>query len=130
MPIITKRWNDPREPTDGRRILIARYRPRGLPKADETWDQWLPQLGPSEKLLAAYHGKGRTPLPWSAYRTQYISEMRSQRELIEQLAAQVAAGEPITLLCSSSCVRENRCHRSLLRQLIETRMKNVGASST
>jgi len=34
----TKRWNDPREPDDGFRLLVCRYRPRGLLKGDETCD--------------------------------------------------------------------------------------------
>jgi len=29
----------------------------------------------------------------------------------------------ITLLCSSAGVRESRCHRSILRELIESAMK-------
>ncbi len=33
MPIRTKRWNDPRDPGDGFRLLVCRYRPRGLRKA-------------------------------------------------------------------------------------------------
>jgi len=36
------------------------------------------------------------------------------------LAARVRQGETITLLCSSACVDESRCHRSLLRELIES----------
>jgi uncharacterized protein YeaO (DUF488 family) len=123
MPVRTKRWNDPREPDDGLRVLITRYRPRGLPKSEETWDVWMPHLGPSKELLAAFKGKGRTKLPWSSYRTTYLSEMRSQREAIDELARRVAAGERITLLCSSSCVNERRCHRSLLRDLIEARVQ-------
>ena len=42
MPIKTKRWDDPREPDDGFRLLICRYRPRALKKENETWD---PDLG-------------------------------------------------------------------------------------
>jgi uncharacterized protein YeaO (DUF488 family) len=123
MPVRTKRWNDPKEPDDGLRILITRYRPRGLPKAEETWDQWRPNLGPSKELLAAFQGKGRTKLPWSSYRTQCLIEMRSQKEAIDELVRRVAAGETITLLCSSSCVDERRCHRKLLRELIESRTR-------
>jgi hypothetical protein len=48
--------------------------------------------------------------------------MRGQTERIQELAARVAAGETITLLCSSACLDENHCHRSLLRQLIEKRL--------
>src|SRR5262245_1641412 len=103
MPIRTKRWNDPREPDDGMRMLITRYRPRGLPKSEETWDQWRPNLGPSKELLAAFKGKGRDKLPWSSYRTQYLREMVTEREAIDELARRVAEGETITLLCASTC---------------------------
>ena len=33
----------------------------------------------------------------------------------------VAAGETITLLCSSACTDAAHCHRTLLKQLIEQR---------
>ena len=36
----TRRWNDPAQPGEGVRLLICRYRPRGVRKEDETWDQW------------------------------------------------------------------------------------------
>jgi len=45
--------------------------------------------------------------------------MKAQRARIAALAERVGAGETITLLCSSACDRESRCHRSLLRELIE-----------
>jgi hypothetical protein len=48
--------------------------------------------------------------------------MRAQKQQIGELASKVAGGQPITLLCSSSCVDERRCHRSLLRELIEKRL--------
>lgn len=124
--IRTRRWDDPSEPDDGVRILICRYRPRGLSKADETWDQWLPDLGPSKELHAAVYGKGGEPaLPWSAYRSAYLNEMRDQQQAIRELAARVQSGQTITLLCSSHCVRENRCHRSLLKTLIEAEMRKL-----
>jgi uncharacterized protein YeaO (DUF488 family) len=50
---------------------------------------------------------------------KYLQEMRSQMPAIIELARRVAGGETITLLCSSHCIHENRCHRSLLRNLIE-----------
>src|SRR4051812_30243654 len=40
--IKTKRWDDPKVPDDGHRLLVCRYRPRGVAKADETWDAWDP----------------------------------------------------------------------------------------
>ena len=119
MPIIkTKRWNDPADPDDGLRLLICRYRPRGVSKSDETWEAWEPNLGPSKELLAAFRTTSASPLGWAQYRQRYLAEMREQKPLIESLAARVKEGQTITLLCSSTCVRESRCHRSLLAELI------------
>jgi uncharacterized protein YeaO (DUF488 family) len=121
MPVRTKRWDEPAEREDGSRILITRFRPRGLPKSQETWDQWQKDLAPSADLVKAYrHGH---ILNWSVYRAAYLKEMRQKTAEIEELAGRVRSGETITLLCSSSCLRESRCHRSLLKALIEERAK-------
>jgi uncharacterized protein YeaO (DUF488 family) len=118
MPVKTRRWNDPSEPDDGFRVLICRYRPRGVAKEDETWDAWMPELGPSKELHAAVYTTTTSPIPWAVYRRRYLDEQRKNAGLIEQLAQRHRAGETITLLCSSACTREGRCHRSLLKELI------------
>jgi len=122
MPIRTRRWNDPPEPDDGFRLLICRYRPRGVAKSAETWEAWEPNLGPSQALHAAMYAEDSSTLPWATYRRRYLDEMKAQQPLIAELAKRVAAGETITLLCSSACTRDSRCHRSLLRELIEAAM--------
>jgi uncharacterized protein YeaO (DUF488 family) len=123
MPIKTKRWEDPRARDDGFRILICRYRPRALPKKDETWHQWYKEFGPSKELHAAFYGKhGQTPIGWDEYRRRYLEEMKQNEELIDELACLVSEGKTITLLCSSACTDEAHCHRTLLRQLIEARV--------
>src|SRR5688572_3486446 len=127
MPIRTRRWNDPKVEEDGFRLLVTRYRPRGISKEEETWDEWKPDLGPSRELHAAVYGKKWLPIGWEIYRKRYLSEMKGQKAEIAELARRVKAGETITLLCSSACERESRCHRSLLKDLIE---KEVGAWRT
>jgi uncharacterized protein YeaO (DUF488 family) len=119
VPIRTKRWNDPAGPQDGLRLLICRYRPRALPKSEETWHEWDRSLAPSEELLADFHGKRGPPISWARYRVRYLREMRANRDRIDEIARRIAAGETITLLCSSACRVVARCHRSLLRGLIE-----------
>jgi uncharacterized protein YeaO (DUF488 family) len=114
----TKRWNDPVDRDDGHRVLVCRYRPRGVRKDAETWDAWSPQLGPSRELHADYYGKQGPPIGWREFRRRYVAEMKVEREKIETLAARVVAGERITLLCSSACIDRDRCHRSLLRGLV------------
>jgi uncharacterized protein YeaO (DUF488 family) len=123
MPIRTKRWNDPRERSDGIRLLVSRFRPRGLRTEDETWDAWWKELGPSQELHAAYYGKSGPPIGWDEYRQRYLAEMAGQEERIAGLAQRVAAGETLTLLCSSACMDPSRCHRTLLCELIERHLE-------
>jgi uncharacterized protein YeaO (DUF488 family) len=59
MPIKTKRWNDPKDEDEVFRILICRYRPRGVRKRDEIWNTWCPDLGPSRALHAAFLRQAR-----------------------------------------------------------------------
>jgi uncharacterized protein YeaO (DUF488 family) len=124
MPIKTKRWNEPAEAGDGLRVLVCRYRPRGLAKEAETWEAWMPDLGPSRALHAAYWGKGGAPrLSWAEYAPRYVNEMMEPSgrggAMLAGLASRVAAGQTITLLCSSACVDAQRCHRTLLAGLLE-----------
>jgi uncharacterized protein YeaO (DUF488 family) len=125
--IKTKRWDDPREADDGFRLLICRYRPRALPKKDETWDLWWSHLGPSKELHAAFYGKNGPPIGWEEYRRRYLEEMKEQEESLALLAEKVAEGKTITLLCSSACTDVAHCHRTLLRALIEKRVKLTSA---
>ncbi len=117
--IRTKRWNDPSGVGDGFRLLVCRYRPRALPKADETWDAWWKDLGPSVELHAAFYGKNGPPIGWEEYRTRYLDEMKDRLDRIRDLARRHREGETITLLCSSACVDATHCHRTLLAGLIE-----------
>lgn len=136
MPIHTRRWNDPplsdelSEPAPPTRILVTCYRPRGVAKSAETWDQWMPNLGPSRQLHAAVYAKVGQGIAWPTYRARYLAEMRNQQPQIRALAARVAAGQSITLLCSSHCVRESRCHRSLLRELIQAQIQAMNSPAS
>jgi uncharacterized protein YeaO (DUF488 family) len=119
MPVKTKRWNDAQEHDDGFRLLVTRFRPRGVSKAGETWAAWWPELGPSRALHAAYYGKDGPPLPWERYVPRYFEEMAAQVLRIRALADRAAAGEVITLLCSSACTDPAICHRTLLKKLVD-----------
>jgi uncharacterized protein YeaO (DUF488 family) len=124
--IRTRRWNDPVRPGDGVRLLVCRYRPRGVRKADETWDAWEKRLGPSPALHAAFYGKGQAPIGDAEYRRRYIKEMAGDaaREALGAVAERVAGGDTVTLLCSSACTDERRCHRTILKELIDRRLSS------
>jgi uncharacterized protein YeaO (DUF488 family) len=120
MPVRTKRWNDPAAPDDGLRVLICRYRPRGVPSAGEPWDAWTTALAPSKALHAAAYGKDGTPrLDFDEYERRFRREMESQQFWITGFARRVADGETVTLLCSSACTDEARCHRTLVKRMLE-----------
>ncbi|HMC66198.1 MAG TPA: DUF488 family protein [Gemmataceae bacterium] len=123
MPIKTKRWNDPIEADDGFRVLICRYRPRALRKENETWEQWWKDVAPSKKLHADYYGKHGEPIGWPEYERRYLQEMEEDvaQKVIAELAEMHADGKTITLLCSSACEDPARCHRTLLKGLVEAR---------
>lgn len=118
--IKTRRWNDKPDSDEGFKLLITRYRPRALPKAEETWDAWWKELGPSKELFDAVYGKGQPAIAWDEYARRYRREMDepTPRGKIAWLAQSVARGEPLTLLCSSLCSDESRCHRTVLRELL------------
>lgn len=116
----TKRWNDPIEPEDGYRLLVCRYRPRGVPREGEPWDAWCSALSPSAELHAAAYGKdGQPRLAWVEYERRFLEEMSRQQFWIDGFAARVRKGETITLLCSSACTDPERCHRILVKRLFE-----------
>ena len=96
MPVKTKRWCDPVEPDDGFRLLICRYRPRALPKKDETWHKWYSELGPSKLLHGDFYGKNGQPIGWEEYRRRYLEEMQAQADLIRQMAEVIAEGKTLT----------------------------------
>ena len=119
--IATRRWNDPPGAEElGTRVLVCRYRPRGVRKADEPWDEWRPDLGPSRELHAAYSGKQEAAIGWKEYRRRYLTEMGRDpgRFHLRALAGRIGGGESVVLLCSSACTDEAHCHRTLLRKLI------------
>ena len=118
--IKTRRWDDTPATEEGFRLLVTRYRPRALPKAEETWDAWWKELGPSPALFDAVYGKGQPGIGWEEYARRYREEMQEStpRGKIAWLAQSVVRGETVTLLCSSLCIDEKRCHRTVLRELL------------
>lgn len=120
--ILTKKWNEPVGARDGTRIFVARYRPRYLRKSDEPWDEWRKELAPSRELHAAWYGKGgRKPITFDEFVRRYGEEIKAQQDSIRKLAGRVLGGETLTLLCY--CADASRCHRTLLKSMIELAAK-------
>lgn len=110
----TKSVYDPVEESDGDRILVTRFWPRGLSKKELQLAEWVQELGPSVKLLKDWK-KG--DISWGEYEKRYLEEMLSQEDKIKELARR-AGQKTIILLCFE---QENNpcCHRHLLKNLIQ-----------
>ncbi len=124
--IETKSVWTPAEAKDGLRVLVARYRGRGMPKS--RYDLWLPSLGPSEELLAKFLAGEIT---WTKFSSEYRRELwmdggadernhtvknHGQKGLLRMLKY-LAGKQHVTLLCH--CDEDAKhCHRHLLRQTL------------
>jgi uncharacterized protein YeaO (DUF488 family) len=113
-------------PGDGLRLLVTRFRGRGLPAS--RYDVWMPNLAPSEELLRAAQGG---VIRWSEFARRYRQELfapgavdarnrtirnRGQLHALRLVKHLARAGD-VTLLCH--CAEDaKQCHRHLLRELL------------
>ena len=111
MPVNTKRVYADAEDADGRRILVMRFWPRGISK--DKVDAWEKDLGAPPDLIKDWKAGS---ISWGDFSRRYRTAMRAQKEKIAALA-NAAKKQTLTLLCS--CPEEKRCHRWLLKQMIE-----------
>lgn len=109
----TKRVYDPPSPDDGRRVLITRYWPRGVPRAAA--DEYDPTLAPSRDLIRAYRS---AEIGWPRFKQLFLDEMKGEpaQSKIGRLAT-IASEEAVTLMCI--CEDERRCHRTIVADLVE-----------
>ena len=115
------------ERSDGLRVLVARYRGRGLPA--DRYDVWVASLGPSEELLRSFLSER---VSWSEFQRRYKAEMDAPSEVDRKsktiknhgqkwtmrLLAHLANEGDFTLLCHCD-EDERQCHRHILASLIE-----------
>jgi len=123
MSIRIVRLGSPREEGEGLRIGTVRRPPRGVPKSEyatrDIYDVWLPNLSPSEELLKQGQA-AEDERSWSAFRTKFRAEMkRPDASKVLDLLAALSHQTDFSIGCY--CKDESRCHRSLLRELLEER---------
>jgi uncharacterized protein YeaO (DUF488 family) len=123
MPIRIVQLGSPRRPHEGVRIGTVRRPPRGVSKEnyakDDWYDVWYPELSPTAQLMAL--GKSsRSESEWDSFVRQFrkqMSEPAASRTL--DLLAALSRNANFSLGCY--CEQEDRCHRSVLRRLLEER---------
>jgi uncharacterized protein YeaO (DUF488 family) len=111
--LTTKSVYDPQSPDDGTRVLVMRMWPRGIPKA--VCHLWFRDLGTTPELI---HKWKTGSIRWPQFRREYLRGLQdpAARQAISEIRKLLAAGT-VTLLCG--CRDESRCHRSILKEVIE-----------
>jgi uncharacterized protein YeaO (DUF488 family) len=117
------RLGSPRAAGEGLRLGTVRRPPRGVKKADyarrDYYDVWLPDLAPSAPLVARAHKD------WAGFSKAYRREMSKPlaQRLLELLAG-LSQHADFSVGCY--CEDEDRCHRSILRELLAGHHARLG----
>ncbi|MDE2606634.1 MAG: DUF488 family protein [Burkholderiales bacterium] len=127
MTIFIVRLGTPRAPGEGLRLGTVRRPPRGVPKKDfarrDFYDIWLPNLAPSAELMAQAHA-ATTDGEWAAFKRRFEAEMK-QPQASHLLDALAALSHQTSFVLGCYCEVEDRCHRSVLRRLLQARGADV-----
>ena len=124
MAIHVVRLGSARLEGEGLRIGTVRRPPRGVPKAEfasrNFYDVWLPDLAPSEELLKLGQAADGDDKRWSSFVKRYRAEM-AKPEKIRLLDLLAGLSRQTDFAVGCYCADENRCHRSVLRELLAVR---------
>jgi uncharacterized protein YeaO (DUF488 family) len=127
MAIHIVRLGSPRGPDEGLRIGTVRRPPRGVKKEDyaakNIYDVWFPNLSPSEALLKKFFPV-LDEKSWKTFKRQFVAEMKHP-EARRDLDLLAALSHQTSFAIGCYCENELRCHRSILRDLLEQRGADI-----
>jgi len=112
---------------EGLRIGTVRRPPRGVPKseyASQNWyDVWLPNVAPTAELMKLGQA-AESEKDWAVFLRKYRREMADPEKgrILDVLAA---LSHDSNLSVGCYCENEERCHRSVLRELLAERGANL-----
>src|SRR5690349_15318128 len=127
MTIHIVQLGSPRGANEGLRLGTVRRPPRGVPKTEfakrDFYDLWLPLLSPSEPLVKQARAS-TTAKAWAAVLRKFRAEMgKPEPRAVLDLLAALSRQTNLALGCY--CEDESRCHRQVLRALLEERGAKV-----
>jgi uncharacterized protein YeaO (DUF488 family) len=123
MPVSVVRLGSSRAPNEGLRIGTVRRPPRGVAKSQfaklNYYDIWLPDLSPSQKLVA-FAQRSKDEKSWNTFKRKFRAEMKQlgASRLLDLLAA---LSHTTNFSVGCYCENEQHCHRSVLRELLAER---------
>jgi uncharacterized protein YeaO (DUF488 family) len=133
MAIRIVRLGTDRAPGEGVRLGTVRRPPRGVKKEDyarlDFFDVWFPEVAPSAKLVKWFYEQPEmTEAKWRRYVASYRREMAepSASRTLDVLA-KLSRGANFAVGCY--CENFERCHRSILKQLLVERGAELAGDS-
>ena len=127
MAVRIVRLGSPRKRDEGVRIGTVRRPPRGVSKerfaADDWYDVWLPTLAPSAELVLQGRASA-SEREWADFARRFRKEMNAgdPSRVLDTLAA---LSHQTNFSVGCYCEDEQRCHRSVLRELFAARGASI-----
>lgn len=123
MAIRIVRLGSPRAKGEGLRIGTVRRPPRGVPKSEfakrDFYDVWFPNLSPSPELVKEGQS-AHDEASLSSFKKKFRAEMNApDASKVLDLLAALSHQTDMSVGCY--CEDENRCHRSVLKELLVER---------
>ena len=127
MPVRIVKLGSKRLPDEGVRIGTVRRPPRGVPKSDfasgNWYDVWYPNLAPSVETMKLGQAVESEP-EWRAFEKAFRREMKEpDASRTIDLLATLSKTSYFSVGCY--CENEARCHRSILKQLLQEAGANL-----
>jgi len=123
LALLTKSIYEPQEESDGTRVLITRFYPRGVKK--DRFDRWVRELSPSSELLHAYKSGVKS---WETFAAEFKTQLDANplsMLAIRSLREESRKGN-VTLLCYEKAGIP--CHRYIVAELAK-KLKQPRAST-
>ena len=108
-----KNLYDKPETSDGERILVMWFWPRGISKKKAKIDFWMKELGTQPDLIKKWKSQ---KISWQDFEREYRKSLKGKEEMLKDLAERSRKGN-ITLLCTDK--DPARCHRTILADEIK-----------
>jgi uncharacterized protein YeaO (DUF488 family) len=99
-----KRAYEPKENSDGFRILVDRLWPRGIKKEDLQVDVWIKEIAPSAELRKWFNHDAEK---WQQFKSKYNTELKHSA-FTEQVLALIKKHKTVTLIYSAKDEQHNQ----------------------
>jgi uncharacterized protein YeaO (DUF488 family) len=117
-----KRVFDPSESSDGLRVLVDRFWPRGIKKADLDYDVWAKDITPSDELRRMFHADPENH--WNDFAEGYRRELQSS-DAFTDFVNTISAQHPQCVTLLYAFRNKERNHALILQEELIRRLNEV-----